>query len=319
MDTPIRLKQPKALRLTRVEDRVSFVYVDRCAVIQDDNGTALTVSGIKGPQTVYLPTATLAALLLGPGTSITQAAVAALTRTGCAAVFTGSGMVRSYGAFLSPFASTDLLLRQAAIVSDPDRRAQVAKAMFAKRFPDSAPVTAVNAHVTIQQLQAFEGARMKAAYQAAARQHRLTKWRRNNGSDPSMGEPDNVNIALNHANVALYGVVNCAVLLLGLSPGLGVIHTGNRQSFTLDIADLYKTRITIPAAFSCYRDVNPGKAVMERIRNNLRLVRLLPTIVDDIHELLGAPNISTNGEDWDIDEVWLWSGNGQEQLNEGGR
>lgn len=268
---------------------------------------------------MYLPTATLAALLLGPGTSITQAAAAALARTGCAAVFTGSGMVRSYGAFLSPFTPTDLLLRQAAIVSDPGQREQVAKAMFVKRFPDSSPVTAVNAHVSIQQLQALEGARMKATYQATARQHRLTKWRRNNGTDPSMGEPDAVNIALNHANVALYGVVNCAVLLLGLSAGLGVIHTGNRQSFTLDIADLYKTKITIPAAFACHADANPGKAVMERMRNNLRLVRLLPTIVDDIHELLGADNTSTNGEDWDVDELWLWAGNEQEQFREGSR
>ena len=251
MDTPIRLKHPKAQRLTRVEDRASFFYVDRCAVIQDNNGTALTVNGIKGPQTVYLPTATLAALLLGPGTSITQAAAAALAQSGTAAVFTGSGMVRSYGAFLSPFAPTDLLLRQAAIVSDPGQRERVAKAMFAKRFPDSSRVTAANARVTIQQLQAFEGVRMRATYQASARQHRLTNWRRNNGTDPGMGEPDAVNVALNHANAALYGVVNCAVLLLGLSPGLGVIHTGNRQSFTLDIADLYKTRITIPAAFSC--------------------------------------------------------------------
>lgn len=305
MDTPHALKRPSALRLARAADRLSFVYVDKCSVSQDDNGTVLSVNGENGPRLVYLPTATLCALILGPGTSITQPAAAALAASGCIVMFTGSGMIRSYSSFVTPNRPTDLLLRQAAVVSDPDRRASVARSMFTKRFPGQIDTT----NADIQQLQALEGVRMKALYRMHAQRHRIPHWRRNNGMLPKMGPPDAVNVALNHANTALYGVVTCVVILLGLSPGLGVIHTGNRISFVLDIADLYKAEITIPVAFAAKDAVNPGQEVNRALRDNMRLVRLLPRIVDDILELLHMPSPSQDGDDWDVDDIWLWSGN----------
>lgn len=305
MDTPHRLKRPPAIRLARAHDRLTFVYTDMCAVRQDDNGTLLAVHGTQDPRTVYVPTATLAALILGPGTSITQPAAAALAATGCTVMFTGAGMIRSYSTFVTPNRPTELLLRQASIVSDPDLRAAVGRRMFTKRFPGQVDTSIAD----ISQLQALEGVRMKATYRTHANRHRLPHWHRNNGTLPSMGPPDTVNIALNHANTALYGVVTCAVTLLGLSPGLGIIHTGNRLSFVLDIADLYKADLTIPVAFAAHGSTNPGAAVNRALRDSMRLVRLLPSIIDDIHELLGVDSPSKNGEEWDVDDVWLWAGN----------
>lgn len=262
MDTPHILKRPNALRLSRAADRLTFIYTDMCRVHQDDNGTLLAVDREDGPRTVYLPTATLAALILGPGTSITAPAAAALAASGCAVMFTGSGIIRSYSAFVTPNRPTDLLLRQAAIVSDPVLRHDAARRLFTKRFPGQVDTSTAS----IQNLQALEGVRMKALYRRHAQKQRLGHWRRNSGTDPSMGPPDTVNIALNHANTALYGVVTCAVTLLGLSPGLGIIHTGNRLSFVLDIADLYKADVTIPLAFAAKDSSNPGAEVNRRLQ-----------------------------------------------------
>lgn len=303
-ETPVRFKRPTGLSLTRVRDRLSFLYLDKCAVVQDDNGTLAQVGvDTKKQKTVYLPVAGLSCLMLGPGTSITQQAVASLSRCGCAVSFVGSGAVRSYGAFLSPYAKTDLLVRQAQIISDETMRIDVARKMYVKRFPgplfEFAPPD-----VKIEQLRGIEGTRMKAVYQSEARRRRLSGWRRNSGD---LGPLDAVNEALNHANTALYGVVNSAVLALGLSPGLGIIHQGNRNSFVLDIADLYKSEVTIPLAFSLHGSVNPGRDATIALREKFSLLKLMPRIVDDIFDLLVPDRIAGESGRWDIDELFLWS------------
>lgn len=304
--TPLALKSPRALQLTRAEDRLSFLYADMCSVSQDDNGTKLGIDGESGPRDAYIPTATLGALILGPGTSITQPAIVALGRAGCSVSFVGMGAVRSYGTFLSPNAPTRLLQQQARIVSDDALRVSAVKAMFAKRFPDSGMIPSSVNDLPLEHLRGFEGIRMKAVYQSHARQHRLSRWRRNSGTDPKMGEPDGVNLALNYANTALYGVTQCVVGLLGLSPGLGLLHTGNRMSFILDIADLYKTELTIPLAFQAGSAANPQLEVMRQLRRKFRLLRLVPRIVDDIYEILGIDTESVDGDDWDVNDMYLW-------------
>ena len=308
MATSKTLRQPTAIQLSRLSDRLSFLYLDKCNIEQDDNGTLAKVNGgTQKEKTTYLPISTLTCLILGHGTTITQQAVANLSRSGCAVVFVGAGGVRSYGAFLSPYASTTLLYKQAEKFSDPVKRIAWAKAMYAKRFPDEMLFSYAPDDVTIEQLRGVEGARMKTAYQSEARKHRVTKWRRDRG-DSEFGPTDNVNIALNFANTALYGVTNAVVLALGLSPGLGAIHHGNRQAFVLDIADFYKTDVTIPLAFSLHDSDDPGNDAMRKLRDQFCLLRLIPRMVDDIYELLDE-DIGQSGE-WDVDELFLWGTNG---------
>lgn len=304
MDTPRSLARPTALSLSRVSDRLSFLYLDMCRVEQDDNGTLAWVeTEAHGKRSVYLPVATLCSLLLGPGTTLTQPAAAGLSRNGCAVSFVGSGAVRSYSMFSPLSSSTSLLNAQARASVDPERRMDVAKAMFRMRFPevmrDEIP------DLSIEQLRGMEGARMRAVYRSHAQRHRLSKWRRNKGE---LGQLDPVNEALNYANTALYGVVHAAICALGMSPGLGVVHEGNPRAFVLDIADLYKAEVTIPLAFAQRKSNDPGRDVMMALRENFRLLRLLPRIVDDIHSLLG---INDDEEDWDVNDLHLWGPNGK--------
>jgi CRISPR-associated protein Cas1 len=158
--------------------------------------------------------------------------------------------------------------------------------------------------MSIEQLRGMEGARMRAVYQSHAQRRRLGKWRRNKGE---LGELDTVNEALNYANTALYGVVQGIIGALGMSPGLGIVHEGNPRAFVLDIADLYKTDVTIPLAFAQWRSDEPGRDVMKALRDNFRLLRLLPRIVDDIQFLLGTGNTE---DEWDINDLHLWGSDG---------
>lgn len=292
--------------LTRVDDRLSFLYLDRCAIHQSDNGTVAVVEVEDGTRSTQIPVATLSCLMLGPGTSLTQQAAAHLAGASCAVSFVGGGAVRSYGAFLSPYAPTERLQRQAQVSVTPELRVEAARRMYLKRFPGTSSATFANA--SIEQMRGLEGVRMRAIYDQQAKKHRLRSWRRNTGTLPEQGPPDSVNAALNAANSALYGIVNSVVLALGMSPGLGIIHTGNRQSFTLDIADMYKARVTIPLAFSLKGHADPYNAALRALRDELKMVRLLPEIVDDIDTVLGT---DVSDAEWTTDALQLWGPAGE--------
>ncbi|OTA40168.1 MAG: hypothetical protein A6D92_22320 [Symbiobacterium thermophilum] len=73
----------------------------------------------------------------------------------------------------------------------------------------------------------------------------------------------------------------------GYSPALGFIHTGKMLSFVYDVADLYKTEVTIPAAFM---EVAKGIQRLEsRVRHRCRDLfaekRLLERIITDLARL----------------------------------
>ena len=91
-----RLASPTLAMLPRVADSLSFLYLDAVRVVQDDTGVCARVGPPGGgSDRVYLPTAALSCVLLGPGTSITQPALTTLARHGTTVVCAGSGAVRS--------------------------------------------------------------------------------------------------------------------------------------------------------------------------------------------------------------------------------
>lgn len=318
MKTPGSLARPNsgrsgAISLTRLSDRLSFLYLDKCRVEQDDNGTHARVETADGTvHTTYLPSATLSCLLLGPGTSISAPAASALARTGCAVVMTGAGGVRTYSVWSPLSSSTRLLEAQARASVLPEIRSQVAVRMLRMRFPDLAVPEANRdgSPVTLEQLRGLEGARMKAVYREQARRYRMSSWRRRFDESDGKGPIDAVNEALNHANTALYGVCLAVVSGLGLSPGLGIVHHGSPRAFVLDIADLYKTEVTVPLAFKQLNSANPGRDVMRALRDEFRLLRLLPRIVDDLHALLDVDLPAGETSDWDVDLLSLWGSDG---------
>jgi CRISPR-associated protein Cas1 len=318
MITTNRLARPNAARtsalsMVRMADRTSFLYLDLCRIEQDDNGTHARVESEAGEvRTTYLPVATLTCLLLGPGTSITAPAANALARNGCAVVFVGAGGVRSYSSFSPVSKSVALLNAQARASAVPQIRTAIAQRMLRMRFPEVAipELNTDGTPVTLEQLRGLEGARMKAFYQLEARKRRLRSWRRRKDESDGRGPLDEVNTALNYANTALYGLCLGVICGLGMSPGLGVVHEGNGKAFVLDVADLYKTQVTIPLAFRQAKSANPGRDVMRSLRDDFTLLRLLPRIVDDLHNLFEVHDDGVSSG-WDINPLSLWGSDGE--------
>jgi CRISPR-associated protein Cas1 len=280
--------------LGRAEDRLSFFYVERAHVDREQN--AVTVK--RGAETVHVPAAMLSVLLFGPGTTVTHAAITLLADSGTSVCWVGEHGVRLYAHGLGPARHSRLLVRQAWLVSHPRRRLEVARAMYAQRFPGEDV-----ARLTMQQLRGREGARIRACYREQAR---LTgvKWE---GRHYVPGQPfaagDDVNRALSAANSCLYGVSHAVVVSLGASPGLGFIHTGGALAFVHDVADLYKSVTAIPVAFEAAAHFTTGESLVRRaMRDKIRDMDLVQTIARDVRALLDADSDTT--EDNEAPKLW---------------
>lgn len=300
-DARRKLAAPTVAMLPRIADSLSFLYLDIVRIHQDDTGVCAEVtSERRGTETVYLPTAALSCVLLGPGTSITARALATLARHGTTVLVTGSGGVRCYAAALPDSLTTTWLERQTRTWADDHQRLAIATAMYEKRFG----TRTVPSGTSLEQLRGMEGQRVKALYRLLAQQYKIGRFRR--AYDPaSWDTQDPVNLALSSANTCLYGIVHAAILALGCSPALGYVHSGNQQAFVYDIADLYKAELTIPLAFSLHASTNPEAEARRSFRDGLRLFKLLPRIVTDIQTLLD-PQSKHEAPDPEEQLVDLW-------------
>src|SRR5581483_4566455 len=91
-------------------------------------------------------------------------------------------------------------------------------------------------------------------------------------------------------NACLYGVCHAAIVAAGYSAAIGFIHTGKLLSFVYDIADLYKTDVTVPVAFRLAAAETPKleQAVRKECRTAFFESRIMDRILPDIKEVLGA-------------------------------
>ncbi|MEU3529792.1 type I-E CRISPR-associated endonuclease Cas1e [Streptomyces sp. NPDC038707] len=284
--------------LPRVADSLSFLYLDMVRVVQDDTGVCAQIKTDENrTDLVYIPTAALSCLLLGPGVSITTPALTTLARHGTSVVCVGAGGIRAYAGILPDSLTTHWLEQQVATWADPAKRLEIAVRMYQMRFEDADIPESVN----LDKLRGMEGQRMKAFYKILAQQHGIGRFRRNYRPD-QWGTQDPVNLALSAANTCLYGIVHAALLALGLSPALGYVHAGTQHAFVYDIADLYKADTTLPLAFALHNSDNPEQEARRRFREDLRLLRLLPRIIRDVQSLLSPSHTHTAATDDDTDD-----------------
>ncbi len=296
MSKNVNLKKTDLKELPRIADRVSFLYIEHAKINRQD--TSITVLDYKG--TVKIPAAMVGVLLLGPGTDISHRAVELIGDTGTAMVWVGERGVRHYAHGRALTHSNRFLEKQAKLVSNTRLRLKVARKMYQMRFPGEDVST-----LTMQQLRGREGARIRKVYREHAKL-RGVEWtgREYDPDDFESGSP--INKALSAANVALYGLVYSIICALGISPGLGFIHTGHDLSFVYDIADLYKAEITIPVAFEIAAETEDEEDIGRKARLCIRDVlvdgKLIRQIVQDLQHLLEIEETDR----MDVDTLNLW-------------
>ncbi|QQT91514.1 type I-E CRISPR-associated endonuclease Cas1 [Peptoniphilus harei] len=294
-------KKPELTELPRIEDRVSFIYVEHAKINRQDG--ALTVMDSKG--IVRIPAAIIGILLLGPGTDISHRAVELLGDTGTSIIWVGERGVRFYANGRPLAHSTKYLEKQAVLFSNRNTRLLVARKMYQIRFPGEDVMK-----LTMQQLRGREGARIRNLYRQEAKRYEID-WTKRDYDPNNYEDGSPVNKALSAANVALYGICHSVIVALGMSPGLGFVHTGHDKSFVYDIADLYKAEYTIPLAFKLASEVTEdediGRLARLRLRDKCVDGKLMKKIVKDLQYLMEI----NPEDDIKIETINLWDEKGK--------
>ncbi|MFD4997819.1 type I-E CRISPR-associated endonuclease Cas1e [Streptomyces buecherae] len=265
--------------LTRVGDRISFVYLERCTVHREDN--AITATDVDG--VTHIPSATIGTLLLGPGTRITHQAMSVLGECGAGVAWVGEHGVRYYAGGRALTRSSGIAEAHATAWANRRTRLEVARAMYRLRFPGQDTTGCSR-----RDLLSMEGHRLKECYRRESARTGVP-WRRREYHPGDFAAGDAPNQAITAAAQCMYGIAHAVVTALGCSPALGFVHSGHERSFVLDVADLYKTDVAIPAAFDAAADGEEDVAARTRraLRDRINATGLLDRCVHDIKQLLG--------------------------------
>jgi CRISPR-associated protein Cas1 len=302
--------------LPKFRDGLSYLYLEHGKIEQ----SLKAIEFFDQEGRTLVPVASLALLLLGPGTSITHEAIKTLADNGVVTVWVGEAGVRYYAHGVGETRKGYRLLRQAEMVTSPLKRIEVIRQMYQYRFEEK-----LSPELTLEQIRGKEGARVRKSYSVAAARFGV-KWTGRFYTTDGWDWTDPVNRALSTANSCLNGLCHAAIISGGYSPALGFVHTGKQLSFVYDIADLYKMDLTVPLAFKL--TAQSTEKLETRIRHACRDLfyqeKLLGSIIDDIDRLLSLPadiEESTNEDDFDADGAipsGLWSpGQPQDQTRGG--
>ncbi len=271
-------EKPPHETLATARDRWTPLYLQHGRLEVDDS----SVKWIGADRTVFrVPIATVSALLLGPGTTVTHAAIKACSDCNTPLCWVGADSMRFYALGTDATHDNSNARKQAAWYASTQRRAEVARRLFLKRFPAEEV-----AGRTIRELRGMEGRRVRNLYGEMGARYGVT-WKGRRYDTSSWDLADNINRAVSAANHCLYALCTAVISSMGFLPQLGFIHGSGNLSFTYDIADLYKPETTLPAAFQTI-GVNPQaeeREVVRMLKTHIEEKRLLSRIPHDLENL----------------------------------
>ena len=274
--------------------RANLYYLEYCRVMQKDGRVLYLTEAKKQSQFFNIPIANTTVLLLGNGTSITQAAVRMLAQAGVLVGFTGGGgtplLMGNNIEWMTPqseYRPTEYIQGWMSFWFDNEKRLQVAKQFQAARIEyllrvwckdrdlisegftaDNADIkTALNRFntrtdlaVKSSELLLTEAQLTKVLYKFAAQNTGVADFSRQHQST------DKANDFLNHGNYLAYGLAACTLWVLGIPHGFAVMHGKTRRgALVFDIADLIKDAIVLPWAFICAKENASEQAFRQQV------------------------------------------------------
>jgi len=278
-------EKPPLETLTPAKERWTPIYLEHGRLEVDDS----SVKWIGADRTIWrVPIATVSALMLGPGTTVTHAAIKACSDCNTPICWTGAEAMKFYAFGTTPTHDNARARRQSKLHASKKKREMVARRMFEMRFSGEDISGA-----TIQALRGMEGRRVKALYEQMGSQYGVS-WKGRNYDPNNWHLADNINRAISAANASLYALCTAIVCSMGYLPQLGFIHSAGTMPFVFDIADIYKPEATLPAAFQTLSVNAEAKEdeVIGLLKQHIERQKLLARIPKDIERLLHDGNSS---------------------------
>jgi len=273
-------EKPPLETLPPAKERWTPIFLEHGRLEVDDS----SVKWIGADRSVIrLPVASLSAIMLGPGTTVTHAAMKACAETNTPVCWVGADGMRFYSFGTTPTHDNSRARHQAALHASRSKRQEVARRMFCLRFGDQEMVAGKG----IKTLMGLEGRRVKALYEEMGLKYGVS-WKGRNYSPDNWHLADNINRAISAANAALYALTTAIVCSMGYLPQLGFIHSAGTIPFVFDMADIYKPETTLEAAFETL-GLNPEaneQDVLARLKFHIERSRLRRRMPRDIQQLL---------------------------------
>lgn len=272
-------EKPDLEALPPVRQRWVPLYLEHGRLEVDD----ASVKWIGADYTIMrIPVAAVSALLLGPGTTVTHAAIKACAEANTPLCWVGAEGFHFYATGVVTTHDNANIRLQSAAFNSKTKRPQVARRMFARRFPGVDVMKK-----SLDELRGMEGQRVRSLYAELGTRYGVT-WKGRRYDPNNWDLADDINKAISAANAALYALCTSVICSLGFSPSLGFIHCDHPLSFVFDIADLYKHETSFVAAFQTL-GANPQadeKDVLTVLNSLCQQARILQRMPDDIKELL---------------------------------
>jgi len=273
-------ERPPIETLTTAQERWTPIYMEHGRLEVDDS----SVKWIGADRSIIrIPVATVSVLMLGPGTTVTHAAMKACADCNTPVCWVGEEGMRFYAVGVTPTHDNERARKHSDIHASKKKRTEVAKRMFRMRFGDEVDVDGQ----TVKALRGMEGRRVKALYSEKGAKYGVT-WKGRNYNPQNWQLADNINRAVSAANASLYALTTAVVCAMGYLPQLGFIHTSGTLPFVFDIADIYKPETTLEAAFHTLSINHKAdeKEVLNRLKTIIEENRLLYRMPRDIEKLL---------------------------------
>jgi CRISPR-associated protein Cas1 len=293
--------------------RANIYYLEKCRVLQKD-GRVLYLTEAKNQNYYWnIPIANTTVILLGTGTSITQAAMRMLASAGVLVGFCGGGGSPLFSGseieWLTPqneYRPTEYVQAWLKFWFEDSKRLTVAKAFQDARisylksiwakdrdlkaegfFVDDLEINnALQAYTEqIQNAQKVgdllqrEAVLTKQLYRYAAKTTKLSDFVR---------ERENTDLAngfLNHGNYLAYGLAATTLWVLGIPHGFAVMHGKTRRgALVFDVADLIKDTIVLPWAFISAKEKATEQEFRQQILQKFTEHKALDFMFDQVKQ-----------------------------------
>ena len=263
--------------------RANIYYLEKCRVMQKDGRVLYLTEDEKNKKYWNIPIANTTVIMLGIGTSITQAAVRMLINAGVMIGFCGNegtpllaGCEIEWMSPQSEYRPTEYMQGWMSFWFNDVKRLNAAKKIQLSRmefiknvwakdrdlqaegfYIDDIDINSafkkfkknISKAENVNTLLVVESHLAKDLYRISADRVQYNNFVRKHQSK------DKANIFLNHGNYLAYGLSATALWVLGISHSFALMHGKTRRgALVFDIADLVKDALVLPWSFICAKE-----------------------------------------------------------------
>jgi len=282
--------------------RNGLYYLEHCRVSQSDEHIVYSRAQKQITQFFSIPIANTSVILLGPGTSITQAATQKLGMAGVMVGFTGGGGTPLFMGSMSEYRPNEYFFKYLDIWQAPDKRINMAKQFqkyraefvekswkrFGYHFSDIPSISEtflskVDKADSNQKIMEAEGKYASSLYQLNAKHLGATFSRKPGEKD----ESDLFNSYLDNGNYLAYGLASVVLWTYGLPFQMAVNHGYTRRgAMVFDVADIIKDGVIMPVAMKAAADGLTRSEMRKLCIENIQKTKALDFLFEKIKESL---------------------------------